>query len=365
MEYSEKRVSTGEEERLRTLQITPPDKAVFQAVLDNWDQVAKPLDGLGVFEPLTAQIGAIQGTANVDLSQKGVLIFCADNGIVEERISQSGQEVTLAVLKSMAKGQSSVCKMASHLGAATIPVDIGVNSDECVPGVVQRKIRRGTRNFFHEPAMTKKETLQAIFTGMALMRDCKAQGYTILALGEMGIGNTTTSSAVAAALLSCDSALVTGRGAGLNDEKLHRKQQVIAGALSRYGLFGADPLEILSTVGGLDLAGLTGACIGGAVYHVPVVLDGVITMTAALCAERLVPGVKDYLLPSHKGREPAVKLLADALGLLPVIDGDMALGEGTGAVMMLSLLDMVLCLYRDKTAFADLQMDRYQRYDKR
>lgn len=363
MEYLEKPVwNSCTREELTKITVKAPDEDIRRKVLSNFDHVAKPIDGLGRFEVLTAQIGAIQGTEKIDIAQKAVIIMCADNGIVEEGISQSGQEVTLAVVKSMADRKSSVGKMAEIAGADTIPVDIGVNSKEKILGVADKKIAFGTRNFKKEPAMTEEEAVRAIFTGIEMVFQCKEKGYKLLATGEMGIGNTTTSSAVTAALLGCGAAEVTGRGAGLNDEKLVHKQELIAEAIDRYGLKEADALRILETVGGLDIAGLAGVCIGGALYHVPVVLDGVISMAAALLAERLVPGTKAYLIPSHKGKEPAVERLAEELELTPVIDAGLALGEGTGAVMLFPLLDMALSVYQDRTTFADIHIEQYERF---
>ena len=349
-------------EALESLSLDVPDEKLYQEVLVNWDRIAKPLDGMGRFETITAQIGAILGTAEIELSKKAVLILCADNGIVAEGISQSGQEVTEAVARQMAKGASSVGKMAAAIGADTIPVDIGINNREPIPGMLDRKIRRGTRNFMLEPAMIEEEAVRAIFTGMELTADCKEKGYRILATGEMGIGNTTTSSAVAAALLKCGAEDVTGRGAGLCDGKLRHKKQVIAEAVKKYKLYEAEPLQVLEAVGGLDIAGLAGVCIGGGLFHIPIVLDGVISMVAALLAERLVPGTRRYLIPSHKGKEPAVEKLMKELYMEPVIDGKMALGEGTGAVMMLALLDIALCVYRGRTLFSDIQVEQYERY---
>lgn len=350
------------ERELQQLRVEAPDERVRRNILENWDQTAKPLDGMGRFETLTAKIGAILGTEHIDISKKAVLIMCADNGIVKEGISQTGQEVTRAVAAQMALGRSSVGKMAEMIGADTIPVDIGMNGKERIDGVLDKKVRCGTENFREKPAMTRKEVLQAVFTGIELVRDCKRQGYHLLATGEMGIGNTTTSSAVAAVLLDCSAEEVTGRGAGLDEEKLQRKKQIIAEAIEKYGLRGAEPLQVLETVGGLDIAGLAGVCIGGAVFHIPVVLDGVISMVAALEAERLVPGTAEYLIPSHKGREPATERLSRALGLEPVIDGKMALGEGTGAVMMFALLDMALRVYQESSTFGELQITPYKRY---
>ena len=350
---------------LEKLTVKAPDENIRKKVLSNLDYVAKPLDGLGKFEALTAQIGAIQRTEKIDISRKAVIIMCADNGIVAEGISQSGQEVTFAVVKKMAEKQTSVGKMAETISVDTIPVDIGVNHKSKIPGVLDKRICPGTRNFRNEPAMTEKEAIKAIFTGIEMVSDCKEKGYKILATGEMGIGNTTTSSAVAAALLDCEVAEVTGRGAGLSDEKLIHKQKIITEAIDKYDLKKADALRILETVGGFDIAGLAGVCIGGALYHVPIVLDGVISMVAALLAERIVPGTKNYLIPSHKGKEPAMGRLAKELNVEPVIDAKMALGEGTGAVMMFSLLDIALSVYQDKTTFSDMNIEQYERFSNR
>lgn len=377
-------------ESLLSLKIDRPDEEIRRKVLANWDRVAKPLNGMGRFEDLTAQIGAILRTEKIDIAKKAVIIMCADNGIVAEGVSQSGQEVTLAVVKNIANKQSSVGRMSETVGADTIPVDIGINCQEKIPGILDKKIRCGTRSFHVGPAMTREETLKAIFTGIGLVSDCKQKGYGILATGEMGIGNTTTSSAVAAALLGCDAEEVTGRGAGLSDEGLARKRKVISEALLRYHLrdkeeggkietqrrsertaaqrgVGAEDarmraLHVLETVGGLDIAGLAGICMGGALFHVPIVLDGVISMVAALLAEWMLPGTRDYFIPSHKGKEPAAVKIGRELKLHPVIDGEMALGEGTGAVMMFALLDLALAVYQEGASFSDIRVEQYQRY---
>lgn len=347
---------------LTNIHIETPSKTVSQKVKANWDAIAKPLDSMGAFEDIICKIGSILGTDKIDVSKKAVIIMCADNGIVEEGVSQCGQEVTLAVAKSMAKNQSSVGKMASHINADTIPVDIGINSSEEVEGLLNKKVRKGTRNFLKEEAMTSEEALKAISTGIDMVRNCKDKGYKLLATGEMGIGNTTTSSAISAALLGCKVEDVTGRGAGLSDKGLERKIAVIKEALDKYDLRDKDPFTILRKVGGLDIAGLTGLCIGGALYHVPIVLDGFISMAAGLVAERICPGVKDYLISSHNGKEPAIKLILEELSLKPVIDARLALGEGTGSVMLFSLLDMAMCIYDNQTSFQDIEVEEYQRF---
>lgn len=352
-----------ERQKLQRINIESPDGEIRRKIKSNWDAIAKPLDGMGKFESMTAQIGAILEDEKIDISKKAVIIMCADNGIVAEGISQSGQEVTRLVAENMGKGQSSVGRMAAFAGADTIPVDIGINDPLPIPGVLNRKVRQGTRNFKNESAMTAEEVLQAIQTGIDIVEKCKKDGYQILATGEMGIGNTTTSSAIAASLLRCDVNEVTGRGAGLNDYGLMRKRQMIKEAIEQYNLYEAEVFRILQTVGGLDIAGLTGVCIGGAIYHVPIVLDGVISMVAALVAEKLVPGTKEYLIPSHIGKEPAMINISKALNMEPVIAGNLALGEGTGAVMLFPLLDMALEVYRESSSFSEIKLEQYERYE--
>lgn len=349
-----------------------PDEGVREQVKARWDRVAKPLDSLGRFESLIAQIGAITGQADIDIRKKAVLVMCADNGIVEEGVSQSGREVTALVAESMGKGQSSVCRMAKWIGADVLPVDVGICRSEPIPGVIDRKVIPGTENFLRRPAMTREQALRAITVGVEMAAHCKEQGYGLIATGEMGIGNTTTSSAMAAAMTGCAVEEITGRGAGLDEAGLARKRQVVAQALEQYG-FGADTagrsaadreemLRILCCVGGLDIAALAGVFLGAAKVHLPVVIDGVISAVAALTAERLLPGVKAYMLPSHRSKEPAANRILQELGLEPVLDAHMALGEGTGAVMFMGMLDMAMTLYDTPTTFSDISVEQYQRF---
>ena len=212
--------------------------------------------------------------------------------------------------------------------------------------------------------MTKEQACAAINVGIELVEQCKQKGYGILGTGEMGIGNTTTSSAMAAALLGCPAERVTGRGAGLDDTGLKHKQQVIEEALQQYQLQPEETLRILCCVGGLDIAGMVGVFLGGALYHVPIVIDGVISAVAAVCASRLCPGTEAYMIPSHKGKEPAAGLLLQELSLQPVLEAGLALGEGTGTVFLFSMLDVALTLYREGTTFADIALAPYERYAK-
>jgi len=339
---------------LSNLYIDKPDEEIRKKVKEIWDGIAKPIKGLGQFETIFSQIGAITGSTYIDISKKAVIVMCADNGIVEEGVTQYGQEMTAIIASSMVRGETSVCKMAKVAGADILPVDIGINREDEIPGMIQRNIAHGTRNFKKEPAMSQEDALKAIETGISMVAECKKEGYNLLATGEMGIGNTTTSSAMTAALLQCRVEDVTGNGAGLTKKGLDHKVEVIKEVLDQYNFQKSEALRILATVGGYDIAGLTGVFIGAAIHHIPVVMDGVISGVAALTAERLVPGVRDYIIPSHMSKEPAAVKIMEELELHPVIDAEMALGEGTGAVMMFSSLDVALSLYDNRVTFEDI-----------
>lgn len=348
---------------LQALPVHKISDSMLKKIKQNWDGLALPLDGMGRFSEILTQLGAILQDDTIDISKKIVLVMCADNGIVNEGISQSGQEVTRIVAEGMGRGESSVCKMSRRAGIHVLPVDVGINTKEQMQGVRSCKIREGSRDFLLEPAMTPEETLQAITVGMELVREFRDRGYRLIGTGEMGIGNTTTSSAVATALLKEDVRKMTGRGAGLDDEKLKHKCEVIEESLKKYQLYDADPFTVLQTVGGYDIAALTGVFFGGAIYGIPIVLDGIISMTAALVAVKIRPEVRFFLVPSHEGREPAVQTLMHALQVDPVIRADMALGEGTGAVMMMELLDMAVSVYQEMRTFEDAEIDPYERYE--
>ena len=342
-------------------QIIKPDDEAEKRVKARLDNIAKPLDSLGVFEDVLCKIGAIKRDDNIYLSKRALVVMCSDNGVVEEGVSQSDSSVTLSVVKNMSKRKSSVMVMCDKTGIDTYVVDVGVDTDEEVPGIINKKIQRGTKNFTLEEAMTDEDTIKAIKVGISMVEDLAKDKYDIILTGEMGIGNTTTSSAICASILKLPATDVTGKGAGLDSIGLIKKTLVIDDAIEKYNLYKANAFDILKTLGGYDIAALTGICIGGAKYHIPVVLDGAITMAAALVASRLVPGTENYLIASHMGRERLCRVVSNELNLKPVINADMALGEGTGAVMMLSLLDNVLEVYNRAANFEDIKIDNYKR----
>lgn len=346
------------------------NQQAVQQAKKHWNSIAKPIHGLGKMEDLVARIAGIQETPNIQIDKRAVIVMCGDNGIVEEGVTQTDQSVTALVSCNMAAGIASVCKMSAYAKADVIPVNIGIAAERLstgesvleYPGLLQKKVMAGTHNFLKEPAMSEEQMIQAVYVGICQVADCKAKGYKMLATGEMGIGNTTTSTALASILLNLPAEQITGRGAGLDDDGLKRKQNVVRQAYEMYGQFKNQPHELLRHIGGLDIAGLTGVFLGGAIYRIPVVVDGVISAVAALLAVRMVPVVKDFILVSHQGKEPAMEGLLKELGQEAVIFGDLALGEGTGAVMLFPLLDMAMQIYNANTTFDDLHMEAYEQF---
>ena len=342
------------ETELKTLLsgITPPDEAARAAAHAHWAGLAKPLGGLGALETLLEDAAALTGSAALDVSRRAVLVLCSDNGVVAQGVSQTDQSVTRAVAENLAARRTSVCQMARTAHCDVVPVDMGMAGDP-VPGVADCRIAAGTADFTQGPAMTRAQAVEAVGRGIRLVQEQKAAGVQLLATGEMGIGNTTTSSAVAAVLLGQPVERMTGRGAGLSDEGLARKVDAICRGILRNEPDPTDPLDVLAKLGGFDLAGLCGVFLGGALEGVPVVMDGFISGVAALCAVRLCPAAAKAVFASHCSSEPASRLVLDALGKAPLLTAGLHLGEGTGAVASLPLWDMALAVYGHCYSFAE------------
>ncbi len=337
--------------------IRPADKEAMGLAAKRWDSIAKPLHSLGRLETAVIQIAGIQQSAQVDISKKALVIFCADNGVVEEGVTQTGQEVTAIVAENFLDDKTCTAIFAKDAGADLFPVDIGMAVD--TPRVEKQKTAYGTRNMTKEPAMTKEQAVQSVETGIKMAIRCKRQGYQILAAGEMGIGNTTTSSAVSAVLTGQPPERMTGRGAGLSSAGLERKTAAIQTAVKKHVPNPADPLDVLAKVGGFDIAGITGLCLGAAACRMPVVLDGFISQTAALAALRICPLAADYLLASHFPKEPAGSILLKALQKQPLLDCEMCLGEGSGAVLLFHLLDSAVHVYQQMSSFDEVAVEAY------
>lgn len=329
-----------------------------------WSHVAHPLHSLGILEDAIIKIAGMTGKAEMDFKRKTVLILCGDNGIVEEGVTQADASVTASVVRGFTRGEGCVTLMAKQAGAGCIPVDLGIA--DAMEGcgteypLVREKIAWGTRNFKKEPAMTTDQVMRAIDVGVGLVEKEKKMGTGMIAVGEMGIGNTTTSSALAAVFLGKEAGEVTGSGAGLSEEGLRRKTAVIGEAIKAYGLRQSSPLAVLQHVGGLDLAGMVGVYLGGAIFRIPILVDGIIAAAGALTASRICPETVRYMLATHVSREPAGRMILDELGLSPIIDCGMCLGEGTGAVAAMPLFDMAARVYSDMRTFAEYQIEEYK-----
>lgn len=339
--------------------IMPADQKSMDGARERWRTVGKPLLSLGKLEDAVIRIAGVKGTLEYTLDRRALVIFCADNGVTEEGVTQTGSEVTAIVAENFTKGAASVCLMAETSGTDLFPVDIGMFTD--VPAVTRSeyKVAYGTANMTREPAMTRAQAEAAIRTGIRIAGELSDRGYEILATGEMGIGNTTTSSAVVSTLLGENPEDVTGRGAGLSREGLERKIRAIKTAVRVNRPDPEDVIDVIAKVGGLDIAGLTGMFLGGAIYHIPVIIDGFISSVAALCASRIAPAALDYMLPSHRSGEPAGGMVLETLGLSPMLDCGMSLGEGSGAVAVIPLLEMGLNVYRRMSTFDEIKVKQY------
>jgi nicotinate-nucleotide--dimethylbenzimidazole phosphoribosyltransferase len=334
--------------------IPQPSRRTEQEAWRRVNRLTKPVGSLGRLEQLAVRLAGITGEVVPDISRKAVVVMCGDHGVVEEGVSAYPQEVTGLMIRNFAAGKAAANVLARLSGAQVVVVDVGSLLDPVPEGVVDRKIRKGTRNFTVSPAMTEEEAWKAIQAGIDVAIELASQGVRLLAIGEMGIGNTTAATAAASVLLGKPARELAGRGTGISDEGLARKIEVIERGLSFHRPDPSRPLEVLSRVGGLEIAGMAGCCIGAAARGMGVVVDGLISTVSALLAVRLKPEVRPYLFASHLSAEPAHRLLLEELELVPLIRAEMRLGEASGALLSFPLFDAAAALVREMATFADL-----------
>jgi nicotinate-nucleotide--dimethylbenzimidazole phosphoribosyltransferase len=332
-----------------------PNVNAMNKARKQWDNVAKPLNSLGKFEDVVIQLAGIYGKHDFEINKKAVLTYCSDNGVVEEGVSQLDSGVTASVAFSMAEGKANINVMANKAGAEVYPVDIGIKSVVRHKNLIKKKVAKGTKNITHGAAMTEKQCQKAIQTGIDLVGQLKNKDIDIIAIGDMGTGSTTTSSAMSSVLLGRSVRELTGKGAGLSHEAYDRKINTILNAIKVNQPDKNDPFDVLRKLGGFDIAAMAGTCIGGMVYGVPIVVDGVISSVAALTAVRMVPECSPYILASHSSKEPASELLLKSMGKSAVIYADMFLGEGTGAVLLFPLLDIIMAEYNMALGFENME----------
>ncbi len=335
--------------------IQPVSSEWLTAAHERWDSLTKPRKSLGMLEEIAARVVAIREEKLPAIPRKEVFVFAGDHGVVSEGISPYPQEVTGLMVRNFLQGGAGINVLARCAGAEVTIIDIGMKDDlPDINGLIRRNVRRGTRNMAEGPAMTLKETETAMNTGVGMAEAAFARGVLMVATGEMGIGNTTPSAALLSALLPAAIEDVTGRGTGLDDAGLRRKTAVIARALEVNSQAMGDPLSILSAVGGLEIAGICGLCIGGAARRMMVVVDGFISTAAALVAMRLNPAIKDYLFFSHQSSEKGHQVFFEKEGIRPILNLDLRLGEGTGAVLGMQIIENALRLYREMATFEEM-----------
>lgn len=333
---------------LLDLEIKPLDEAAMSAARARQAQLAKPPGSLGRLEELSVQLAGITGKVQCTIEKKHLLVFAADNGVVEEGVSSAPQSVTLQQTVNLTRGKTGASVLARHFGCGITVCDVGVNADIAEKAVLNRKIAYGTKNIAHGPAMTREQAMTAIRTGMELAQSTDAD---VLGIGEMGIGNTTTSSAVLTVLLDADVEDVTGRGGGITDESFRKKKDVIRRAIALNRPDRSDVVDVLAKVGGFDIAAMCGAFLGAAATQRPVVIDGVISAVAALCAVRLCPNVRGYLIPSHASYEIGYRLAMDAMALQPMLLLEMRLGEGSGCPLAFEILSAACAVMNHMATF--------------
>ena len=329
-------------------EVLPLDRGAMTAAEEYQARLAKPPGSLGRLEEISIQLAGITGRVHNALNKKQLLVFAADNGVVAEGVSSTPQSVTKQQTINLTRGKTGAAVLAKHFGCGLTVCDVGVNADIYESTVLNRKIAYGTQNICTGPAMTREQTLQAILTGAEIARTVDAD---VIGVGEMGIGNTTTSSAVLAVLLGADVEAVTGRGGGITEESFRKKKAVIRTAIEVNRPDRDDVVGVLSKVGGFDLAAMCGAFLGAAAARRPAVIDGLISAAAALCAVRLCPNVRGYLVPSHASFEIGYRLAMEAMDLRPLFDLGMRLGEGSGCPLAFQVLDAACAVINDMATF--------------
>src|SRR5437667_3243333 len=337
----------------RASSVVSPDTAAMELARTRQQQLTKPAGSLGRLEDIAIQIAGITRQSLPSIQQKAVIIMAGDHGVTNEGISAYPAAVTSQMVHNFLQGGAAINALAQYVGARVIVVDVGVAADLSHPNLLSRKVAFGTSNMALEPAMTQAQMLGALQVGIDVCDALLEQGVDLVATGDMGIGNTTASSAITATLLQTPVVLVTGHGTGISDEQLAHKVQVIEKALAQHTPNPEDPFDILMKVGGLEIAGLVGVIVAAASRRVPIVIDGFISGAAALIAVELNPLIREYLLAGHASVERGHHLILERLGLSPLLDLKLRLGEGTGAVLAMSLIEAALHTHSEMATFEE------------
>lgn len=327
------------------------DQEMMKRARNRVNQLIKPKGSLGYLEDLYVQLAGITGELYPEINKKSIIVMAGDHGIVEEGVTTSTKEITLFQAENMTKKITGVCALAHQAKSDVVVVDIGINNEVKEEKVINRKIKYGTNNFLKENAMTRSEAIESIEVGIEMAKKEIARGVNLLGTGEMGIGNTSPSSAIVSVICQKNPLEVTGMGANLPEPKVLHKAKVIKEAIAARKPIRTDGIDVLSKVGGLEIGGMAGVMLGGAKYGVPVVVDGFISTAAALIAYQINSQVVDYLIPSHASMEKGAKIASEYLGLKPPLNLGLRLGEGTGAALMFNIIEAATFMNKDMITF--------------
>ncbi len=341
-----------------TDRIKPLDKSAMLQARQKQDSLTKPKKSLGRLEDLSIQLAGIFGRIDFQIKKKAIVIMASDHGVVRENVSLYPQEVTKQMVLNFLNGGAGINIIAELVGAEVRVVDIGIKGRVKQTGLINRKVRHGTNNIKTGPAMNRGQALEAILIGSEIAEQIIKRGCNLIGTGEMGIGNSTASSAVVSVLTSSPVEQITDRGTGLSNEMVMHKSDVIKQAIKKNRPDPKNPLDVLAKVGGLDIAGLTGLILGSAANSIPIIIDGFIAGAAALVAVEIFPETKDYLISSHLSREKGHKKVLKVLGLEPLLKLDLCLGEGTGAALAMNLVEAAALILTGMSTFESASVSR-------
>lgn len=338
-------------------EITGANESAKKIAREKWDGLVKPIGSLGTLEEATIKIAGMTGNVVNKIDKKAIVVMCSDNGVADEGVSSAPQIFTKVLTESMTRGLTGVATLGKYTNTDIVTVNLGVMGEINDPKIINRKIANGTKNFTKEPAMTYEEAVRAIEVGIEIGDKLYSEGYDILGTGEVGIGNTTTAAAVLSALTGLDVDITCGKGAGLTDEQHSNKKDIIRKGIEINKPNKEDSIDVIAKVGGFDIGGMCGVVLSAAKNKKPVVIDGFISTTAALCAVKLNPEVKDYIIPSHLSGEPGAQYVMNELKLKPMLNLGMRLGEGSGCPLAFQIIEAGLYTLENMGTFAELALD--------
>lgn len=333
--------------------IIPLEDEILVSARAHWDSLVHPTGSLGELEEMSIKMTAIRGNIPEALKKRAVVVMCSDNGIIDENISSSPKPLTKSLALAMSMGKTGLCSLCRDANADVVVVDLGIEDFGVAENVISKRIANCSKNFMREAAMTREEAILGIETGIEIAKNLISEGYEILGTGELGMGNTTTSAAVISAILEIPAKDTVGLGSGVDSIQLQNKLRVVDEGIALHKPNPEDAIDVISKVGGYDIAGLTGVFLACAAHRIPVVIDGIISAAAALCAYKLAPDSKDYMFGSHIPKEKGASYALKEIGVKAYLDLALRLGEGSGCPLMFKIMDSAIFAMNNMTKFSD------------